>query len=195
MINHVKYTYQINNEIAQKMSKTKSIFIYGYLNDSLSIQIISNLLFFNGKNEQGISLILNSNGSNITDSININECMNYIYPEVYTVGIGNIMDSIILILANGKKDSRAIFPNAKISISKKLLRSYGKYNTIQEKCVFLVHASFLFSRILNHIALETHYSAVNDRKKNDLFIDKNRFFSISNKEALSYGIIDKVLNL
>mmetsp|Transcript_1634 Transcript_1634/g.2355 ORF Transcript_1634/g.2355 Transcript_1634/m.2355 type:complete len:154 (-) Transcript_1634:82-543(-) len=151
------------------------------------------MLFFNGNNEHGISLILNSNGSNITDSININECINYIYPKVYTVGIGNILDSIILILANGEKGNRAILPNANVSISKTLLNSYGKYNTIHEKCIFLVHASFLFSRILNHLVLDEQNPILRAPKKSTISIDKNRLMSISNKEALSYGIIDKVL--
>ena len=171
-------------DIYSRLLKDRIIFIGGEINDDSANIIISQLLFLDSQNHDDISLYINSPGGSITAGMAIYDTINFIKSDVSTICIGIAASMASIILASGTLGKRYILPNSEVMIHQPLGGVSGQATEIK-----IVADRILYLRKkLNTI--------LSEKTKKDISIiekDTERDFYLNSKEALEYGIIDKIL--
>lgn len=157
----------------------------GEVNDQVASTIVAQLLFLEAEDpEKDIYFYINSPGGVITSGMAMYDTMNYIQPDVVTICIGQAASMGSFLLSSGAKGKRYALPNARIMIHQPLGGAQGQATDIeiQAKEILRMKAD------LNAMLAQNTGQTV---KKLEKDTDRDNFMSA--KEAMDYGIIDKVL--
>lgn len=171
-------------DIYSRLLKDRIIFISGEIDDELANIIIGQLLFLDSKNNNDICLYINSPGGSITAGMAIYDTMNYIKSDVSTICIGMCASMASILLASGKKGKRYILPNSEVMIHQPLGGVSGQASEIKIVADRIIYLRNKLNKILS------------DKTGKDIKtieIDTDRDHYLSAKEALEYGVIDKIL--
>ncbi len=179
------YNYKYIN-LFNKLLNNRIIFLTGYIDDILSNNIITQLLYLESKNyKKDIYLYINSPGGIITSGMSIYDTMNFIKPDVNTICIGQACSMAAIILSSGKKKKRFSLPNSRIMIHQPLGNLQGQVTDIE------IHTKEIL-KIKKKIIFLLSNNTQQNINKISKDIERDKFLSAN--EALNYGIIDKVIN-
>ena len=119
-----------------------------------------------------------------TEAFAIADCMNYVKPPVYTIGIGQAFGTGAMLLANGEAGSRAALPNASIMLHQPRSQARGQASDIAIKArEVMANRKTTVSMIAQSCG----------KSFEEVDKDASRTFYMSPEDAVSYGLIDKVL--
>jgi len=172
-------------DIYSRLLKERIIFLSGPIDDYISNLVVAQLLFLESENpEKDISIYINSPGGVITSGLAIYDTMQFIAPDVSTLCIGQAASMGSLLLAGGTKGKRYALTNSRIMIHQPLGGFQGQASD------FEIHAKemLLVKQKVNEI-LSKHTGKPIKKVEQDT--DRDNFLNA--KEAISYGIIDEVL--
>ena len=156
-------------DIYSRLLKERIIFLTGPIDDYISNLVVAQLLFLESENpEKDISIYINSPGGVITSGLAIYDTMQFIAPEVSTLCIGQAASMGSLLLAGGAEGKRFALTNSDFEIhAKEMLLVKQKVSEILSK-----HTG----KTLKKVEQDT---------------DRDNFLNA--KEAVTYGIIDEIL--
>ena len=172
-------------DIYSRLLKERIIFLSGPIDDYISNLVVAQLLFLESENpEKDISIYINSPGGVISSGLAIYDTMQFIAPEVSTLCIGQAASMGSLLLAGGEKGKRFALTNSRIMIHQPLGGFQGQASD------FEIHAKemLLVKQKVNEI-LAKHTGKTLKKVEQDT--DRDNFLNA--KEAMSYGIIDEIL--
>lgn len=171
-------------DIYSRLLKDRIIFIVGEINDDLANAVISELLFLDSKNHDEISIYINSPGGSITSGMAIYDTMNFVKSPISTICVGMAASMASVLLASGQKGKRYILPNSEVMIHQPLGGVNGQATEIK-----IVADRILYLRNkLNKILSDKTGQDLSKIEK-----DTERDYYLNAKEALDYGLIDKIL--
>ena len=172
-------------DIYSRLLKDRIIFIGSPIDNEIANLIVAQMLFLESEDpEKDISFYINSPGGVVTAGMAIYDTMQYIKPDVATVCIGQAASMGALLLAAGQKNKRFALPNARIMIHQPLGGAQGQATDIQIQAAEILRLKETLNQILaGHTG--------QDIKK--ISADTERDFFMSSKEAMEYGIVDKVV--
>lgn len=172
-------------DIFSRLLKDRIIFLDGEINDVTAKLTIAQLLFLESEDqEKDIYLYINSPGGSITAGLAIYDTIQYIKPPVATICIGIAASMAAILLASGTKGKRISLPNSRIMIHQPWGGFQGKASDIEQQAKEVM----ILKNIIIDI-LSKHTGKTKDKIRKD--IEKDYFMSA--KEALEYGIIDKII--
>lgn len=171
-------------DIYSRLLKDRIIILSGEIDDDVSNNIVSMLLYLDSINHDDISIYINSPGGVITSGMAIYDTMNYIKSDVKTICIGMAASMAAIILSSGKKGKRYILPNSEVMIHQPLGGASGQATEIK----IAAERILKLKDKLNHILADNTNKAIDIVEK-----DTERDYFLSASEALEYGIIDKIL--
>lgn len=172
-------------DIYSRLLKERVIFLVGPVNDHVANVIVAQLLFLESENpDKDISLYINSPGGSVSAGMAIFDTMQFIKPEVSTLCTGMAASMGAFLLAAGAKDKRFSLPNSRIMIHQPSGGAHGQATDIEIQAREIL---YLRER-LNAILAEKTGQSVEQIAK-----DTERDNFMSADEAVTYGIIDKVL--
>ena len=172
-------------DIFSRLLKDRIIFVDGEINDQMADLVVAQLLFLESENpKKDINLYINSPGGSVTAGLAIYDTMQYIACPVRTICIGQACSMAAIILAGGAKDNRFILPSARVMIHQPSGGAEGQASDIIVTNRELQRIKDLTTNIL---AFHTGKSV--DEVSSDILRD----CYMSAEEALSYGIVDKVM--
>ena len=172
-------------DIYSRMLKDRVIFLTGEVEDHMSDLIVAQLLFLESEDpDKDIYLYINSPGGVVTAGMAIYDTMQYIKPDVCTLGMGQACSMGSFLLSGGAKGKRFALPNARIMIHQPLGGFKGQASDI------LIHAQETqrIKQTLNEL-LAKHTGQPLEVIERDT--DRDNFMSA--QEACEYGLIDKVI--
>jgi len=172
-------------DIYSRLLKDRIIMLSGEIEDHMASLIVSQLLFLEAEDpEKDIYLYINSPGGVVTAGMSIYDTMNYIKPDVVTICLGQAASMGAFLLSSGTKGKRYALPHARIMIHQPLGGAQGQATDIE------IHAKEILrmKKELNSILAKNTGQSV--RK---ITSDTERDNFMSAKEAMEYGLIDKVL--
>lgn len=172
-------------DIYSKLLSNRIIFINGEINSDISSLVVSELLYLDSISHDDIFLYINSPGGSVSDGMAIYDTMNYIKSDVSTVAVGLCASMGAFLLAAGKKGKRLSLPNSEIMIHQVLGGAQGMASDIK------IHAERILEtkKKLNSILASLTGKSINKINK-----DTDRDHYMNPKDALSYGLIDKIIN-
>ena len=171
-------------DIFSRLLKERIIFISGEIDDDLANSVIAQLLYLDSLSNDDISIYINSPGGSITSGMAIYDTMNYIKSDVSTVCLGIAASMGAFLLSCGQKNKRYILPNAEVMIHQPLGGVNGQATEIK----------IVAERILKLKDKINEVLSINTGKDiNIISSDTERDFFMNSKEALEYGIVDKII--
>ena len=171
-------------DIFSRLLKDRIILLSGEIDDTMSNIIVSELLYLDSLNHDDISLYINSPGGSITAGMAIMDTMNFIKSDVSTICLGMAASMGAFLLACGQKGKRYILPNAEVMIHQPLGGVQGQATEIKIVAERILKLKEKLNKIL----------AKNTGKDlKTITTDTERDYFLDSKEALEYGIVDKIL--
>jgi len=172
-------------DIYSRLLKERIIFLDGEVNDASASVIVAQLLFLESEDPtKDIHLYINSPGGSVTAGMAIYDTMNYIKSDVSTICVGMAASMGAFLLSGGAKGKRMALPNAEIMIHQPLGGAQGQATEIQIAAEHILKTKKKLNEIL----------AVNTGKPlEEIEKDTDRDNWLDAEEAVSYGLIDKVI--
>jgi len=172
-------------DIYSRLLKDRIIMLSGEVNDQVASTIVAQLLFLEAQDpDKDIYFYINSPGGVITSGLSMFDTMNYIKPDIVTICMGQAASMGAFLLASGTKGKRYALPNARIMIHQPSGGAQGQSTDIQIQAQEIQRLKDTLNQIL---ADQTGKTAKRIEK------DTERDNFMSSKEAVEYGLIDKVL--
>lgn len=172
-------------DIYSRLLNDRIIFMGEEVNSHTANLVVAQLLFLaHQDSKKDIKLYINSPGGSVYDGLAIIDTMNYIEPDVETIGIGLQASMGAMLLSNGTKGKRFILPNARVMIHQPSSGTEGK---ITDQEIALKEGILLKKRLAEIFAKNTGKTLAQVEK------DMDRDNWMSADEAKAYGIVDKVI--
>jgi len=171
-------------DIYSRLLKDRIIMLSGEIDDTLANSIVAQLLYLDSLNHDDISLYINSPGGSITAGMAIYDTMNFIESDVSTICIGMSASMAAFLLSSGEPGKRFALQNSEIMIHQPMGGAEGQATEIKIAAERILKMREKLNQIL----------ASNTKQPLDkVEHDTERDHFLSSKEALDYGIIDRIL--
>ncbi len=172
-------------DIYSRLMEERIVFLGTAINDDVANTVIAQFLFLEKEDaKKDITLYVNSPGGQVTSTLAMYDTMQHVKPDVSTVCLGMAASGGAIILMGGAKGKRFALKHAEIMIHQPLGGTEGQATDIA------IHAEHIvgMKNMLNEMIAE-HSGQKLEKVKFDTERDK----FMSSKEALAYGLIDKIV--
>lgn len=172
-------------DIYSRLLKDRIIFLGEEVNDVTASLVVAQILFLESEDPaKDINLYINSPGGSVVAGMAIYDTMQYVKCDVSTICMGMAASMAAFLLAGGTKGKRYALPNAEIMIHQPSGGAQGQATEIRIAAEQILKTKEKLNKIL----------AENTKQPIEVIErDTERDNYMSAKEALSYGIIDKVI--
>lgn len=176
-------------DIFSRLLADRIIFLGEEVNEATAGLVTAQLLFLEAQDpEKDIQLYINSPGGSITAGFAIYDTMQYIKCDVSTICIGLAASFGAFLLAGGAKGKRIALPNAEIMIHQPAIHGNGVQGQATDIRIVSDHIQKSKQR-LNRILAEN-----TGKTPEQIAIDTERDHYMSAREALEYGLIDRIID-
>jgi ATP-dependent Clp protease protease subunit len=173
-------------DIYSRLLKERVIFLVGPVEDYMANLVVAQLLFLEAENpDKDIHLYINSPGGSVTAGMSIYDTMQFIKPDVSTICIGQACSMGALLLVGGAAGKRYCLPHSRMMIHQPLGGFQGQASDFEIHAKEILTIRDRLNRIMAH-----HTGQPLDVIARDT--DRDNFMSAD--EAVSYGLIDKVIS-
>ncbi|MDN5275732.1 MAG: clpP [Candidatus Saccharibacteria bacterium] len=172
-------------DIYSRLLNERIIFLGEDVNEHTANIVVAQLLHLAyADSSKDIKLYINSPGGNVYDGLAIYDTIQFIKPDVQTIGIGLQASMGAFLLSSGAKGKRFALPNSRIMIHQPSSGTQGK---ISDQEITLREGLFLKQRLNEILAKNT------GQKLSKIEKDADRDFWMSAEEAKEYGLIDGLI--
>ena len=172
-------------DIFSRLLRERIIFLGTEIDDDVANSVVAQLLLLDSENpEKDIMMYINSPGGVITAGMAIYDTMYLIKADVSTICLGEAASMGAFLLSSGAKGKRMALPGARIMIHQPLGGAKGQATDIEIEAKEILR----MKAMLNGILAENSGQPLDKIKK-----DTERDYYLSAKEAMEYGLIDKVI--
>ena len=147
--------------------------------------VVAQLLFLEAEDpEKDIQIYLNSPGGSVTSGLAIYDTMQQVQPDVVTICYGLAASMGAFLLAGGARGKRLALPNARIMIHQPLGGAQGQAVDIEIQAKEILYLKDTLNGLLaQHTGQDLAKVAE----------DTDRDYFLSPDEAVTYGLIDRVV--
>ncbi len=172
-------------DIYSRLLKERVVFLVGPVDDATANLVVAQMLFLESENpDKDINFYINSPGGSVSAGMAIFDTMQFIKPDVSTLCVGMAASMGAFLLAAGTKGKRFALPNSTVMIHQPSGGFQGQVSDIERHAQFAIDLKRRFIALMVQLTGRTAEQVEQDH-------DRDRFLTAD--QAVSYGIIDKVL--
>lgn len=172
-------------DIYSRLLTDRIIFLGTAVDDTVANLIIAQMLFLDNQNsDKDIKLYINSPGGSVTAGLAIYDTMQYIKSDVSTICIGMAASMAAVLLASGAEGKRFVLPNSEVMIHQVMGGMEGQASDIKIRAERILKIKDRLNQILSKRTGKDIKTIERDTDR-DYFLDA--------KEAVKYGLVDKVI--
>lgn len=172
-------------DIYSRLLNERIIFLGEGVNEHTANLVVAQLLHLAYEDpKKDIKLYINSPGGAVYDGLAIYDTIQFIKPDVQTIGIGLQASMGAFLLSSGTKGKRFVLPNSRIMIHQP---HGGAQGQITDQEITLREGLFLKNRLNEILARNT------GQKLSKIEQDMERDFWMGAEEAKKYGLIDEII--
>lgn len=172
-------------DIYSRLLEDRIIFLGEEVNQHTANVVVAQLLHLaNEDPKRDIQLYINSPGGSVSDGLAIYDTLQYIAPDVQTIGIGLQASMGAFLLSSGTKGKRFLLPNSRVMIHQPSSGTQGK---VTDQEITLREAIRLKELLAEITAKNT------GQKLEKVKADMERDYWMDAKEAIKYGLVDKII--
>ncbi len=173
-------------DIYSRLLRERIIFLGTDVNDQVADALVAQMLFLEADDpEKDIQLYINSPGGSVTAGLAIYDTMQQVSPDVVTICYGLAASMGAFLLSGGTKGKRLALPNSRIMIHQPLGGAQGQAVEIEIQAKEILYLKDTLNTLL------AEHTGQNIEKISE---DTDRDHFLSPKEAVEYGLIDKVVS-
>ena len=173
-------------DIYSRLLRERVIFLVGPVMDQTANLVVAQMLFLESENpDKDISFYINSPGGSVSAGLAMYDTMQFIKPDVSTLCMGIAASMGAFLLSSGAKGKRFALPNARVMIHQPSGGAHGQASDIEIQAREILYLREKLNRILSE-----NTGQPIERIERDT--DRDNFLSAD--DAVTYGLIDKVLN-
>ena len=172
-------------DIYSRLLEDRIIFLGEEVTEGSANTIVAQLLHLaNEDPDKDIQLYINSPGGSVYDGLAIYDTMQYIKPDVQTIGIGLQASMGAFLLSSGAKGKRFVLPNARVMIHQP---SSGTQGMVTDQEISLRESVRMKELLAKVTAKNT------GQKLEKIKADMERDHWMSADEAVKYGLADEMI--
>ena len=174
-----------NGLMEEKLFKSRSISIFGGINEKLAKSVAQQLLALSEDNDDPITIYISSPGGHVESGDVIYDMIKFIRPTVRVVGTGWVASAATNIYLAAKKENRYSLPNTRYLVHQPSGGSRGDATDIKIQMEEILKTK---QRINQIIANETGQPIERVEQ------DTDRDYWMSAEEAIEYGIVGSIIS-
>ena len=173
-------------DIYSRLLNERIVFRGQAVDEQIANLVVAQLLHLEAQDpDKDISLYINSPGGSVYAGLAIYDTMQFIAPDVQTIGFGVAMSMGSLLLAGGAPGKRMSLPNSRILIHQPSAGFEGQSSDIE------IHAREI---IKTRKRVDEIYAKHTGKPEEEVHKDMERDRFFKSEEAKEYGLIDRVLH-
>ena len=172
-------------DVFSRLMYDRIVYFTGIVNEDSCNTAIAQLLYLASVDERDISMYVNSPGGSVVDGLGLIDTMDYINCDISTLCVGMAASMGSVLLSNGAKGKRFVLPHSRVMIHQV---SSGAQGVLKDLEIELEQTRRCKNDIYKILAENTNKSF------EEIERDCDRNFWLIGKEAVEYGIADKVLS-
>lgn len=173
-------------DIYSRLLKERIIFLGDEVNEHTANLIVAQLLHLAYEDpKRDIYFYINSPGGSVSDGMAIYDTMQYIKPDVQTIGVGMQASMGAFLLSSGAKGKRSMLPHARAMIHQP---HGGTQGVMTDMEISLREGLRLKELLAGIIAKNT------GQKLAKIKDDMERDYWLTAPEAVKYGLVDNVVD-
>ncbi len=170
--------------VLSRMLGIRTILVSGEIDKDVAERAISQALILDAANHDPIRVLITSQGGHVDSGYAIHDVLRYIESPVVTVGAGWVASIAVPILLSAEKKNRYSLPNTRYLLHQPSGGAGGQASDIRIAAEEILK---LRARLNQLIADAT------GTKLDKVASDSDRNFWMSAEEALSYGLVSKII--
>ena len=172
-------------DIYSRLLKERVVFLVGPVNEVTANLIVAQLLFLESENpDKDISFYINSPGGSVSAGLAIYDTMQFVKPNVSTLCVGQAASMGSFLLMAGAKGKRLALPNSRVMIHQPSGGAQGMASDIEIQAREILYLRERLNKIMSECTGQPLERIAKDT-------DRDNF--MSPEDAVSYGLIDKVM--
>ena len=175
------------NELETRLFDQRKILIFGGINDKIARDVTGRLLALAGASDKPIDVYVNSPGGHVESGDTIHDMIRYVdsVAPINMIGTGWVASAGALIFAAGHKDRRFCLPNTRFLLHQPMggVRGPATDSDIGAREIIKMR-----ERLNQLFARET------GQPYEKICKDTDRNYWMSAKEAISYGLVTKIIS-
>jgi len=172
-------------DIYSRLLNERIIFLGEQVDEHTANLVVAQLLHLAyADSKKDIKLYINSPGGSVYDGMAIYDTMQYIKPDVQTIGIGLQASMGAFLLSSGAKGKRFILPHSKVMIHQPSSGTQGKVTDME---IDLKEGIAVKEMLAELLAKNT------GQKLAKIKDDMERDYWMKPEEAVAYGLVDAII--
>ena len=172
-------------DIYSRLLKDRIIMLGSAIDDDVANIIVAQILFLESQDKtKDIKLYINSPGGSVTAGLAIYDAMQHVACDVSTICMGMSASMGAILLAGGAKGKRFVLPNSEVMIHQPLGGVEGQASDIQIRAERIQKTKEQLNKIL------VKHTGQPIKKIEE---DTDRDYFLDAKQAVAYGLVDKIL--
>ncbi len=177
--------FGLNDSIYNRLLRERIIWLGSEVRDENANAICAQMMLLAAEDpEKDIWLYINSPGGSITAGMAIYDTMQYVQPDVATIGIGMAASMGQFLLSSGAKGKRYATPHARVMMHQPSGGIAGTATDVRINAQLILHMKTVLAELTAQQTGKTVEQINSDA-------DRDRWFTA--QEALEYGFIDHVV--
>ena len=174
----------LGKETEANLFKSRSIFIYGGINQELAQKVCSQLVALAAASDEDIRIDVNSPGGHVESGDSVHDMIKFIKPKVWMIGTGWVASAGALIYVAVPKERRICLPNTRFLLHQPSGGTRGMASDIEIQAREIIK----MNERLNRIFAEATGQPVDKIAK-----DTDRDYWLSAEEAKAYGLVSRIV--
>ncbi len=175
------------NELETRLLKQRKVLIFGAINDKVARDVTGRLLALASEGSEPIDVYINSPGGHVESGDTIHDMIRFVDGDVKVriVGTGWVASAGALIFLAGKKENRLCLPNTRFLLHQPMGGVRGPATDIDIEAREIIKMRERINRIIAHETGQDYERVVTDTDRN---------YWMSAEEAITYGLVSRVVN-
>lgn len=172
-------------DIYSRLLNERIIFLGEQVDEHTANIVVAQLLHLAYEDsKKDIKLYINSPGGSIYDGMAIYDTMQYIAPDVQTIGIGLQASMGAFLLSSGAKGKRFVLPHSKVMIHQPSSGTQGKVTDMEIDLKEGIAVKEMMAEI---------FARNTGQKLSKVKFDMERDYWMTPEDAKTYGLIDEII--
>ncbi len=175
-----------SNVVDSHLYKSRTVLLFGEINDKVARSITGQLVALSAESAKPIRMFINSPGGHVESGDTIFDVIRFVRAPVQVIGTGWVASAGALIFIAAKKENRFCLPNTRFMLHQPSGGTMGKASDIAIEAKEIIR---MRQRLNETFAKETGQTLEKITR------DTERNYWMSADEAVTYGLVNKVINL
>lgn len=172
-------------DIYSRLLNERIVFLGEQVNEHTANIVVAQLIHLAYEDpKKDIMLYINSPGGSVYDGMAIYDTMQYIKPDVQTIGIGLQASMGAFLLSSGAKGKRFVLPHSKVMIHQPSHATRGKVTDMEID----LKEGLAVKEMLAELFVKN-----TGQKLSKIKDDMERDYWMSPEEAKNYGLVDEII--